>query len=79
MILKVKILTEGCPQTNQKTERKSPDIQEGYYDETEGLHSDHNEDEISEEEFSAEFRGTRVRKSNDGTFEKVDHFSNRNM
>ena len=34
----------------------SSDIQEDY-DETEGLHSDHDEDEISEEEFSAEFRG----------------------
>ena len=57
MIRKVKILKEGCPQTNQKTEGKSPDIPEEYYDETDGLHSDHDEDEISEEEFSAEFRG----------------------
>ena len=27
MILKVKVPKEGCPQTNQKTEEKSPDIQ----------------------------------------------------
>ena len=40
----------------KKSKYTSPDIQEDY-DETEGLHSDHDEDEISEEEFSAEFRG----------------------
>ena len=37
MIQKVKILKEGCPQTNQKTEEKI---------ETEDLHSDHDKDEI---------------------------------
>ena len=51
MIRKVKILKEGCPQTIRRLKKKSPDIQEEYYDETEGLHSDHDEDEISEEEF----------------------------
>ena len=42
----------------KKSRHTSPDIQEDY-DETEGLHSDNDEDEISEEEFSAEFRGHR--------------------
>ena len=67
----------------KKSRYTNPDIQEDY-DETEGLHSDHDEDEISEEEFSAEFRGggggvTGVGKSNDGIFAKVDYFSEENM
>ena len=40
----------------KKSRYTSPDIQEDY-DETEGPHSDHDEDEISEEEFSEKFGG----------------------
>ena len=43
----------------KKSRYTSPDIQEEYHDETEGLHSNHHEDEISEEEFSAEFENSR--------------------
>ena len=42
----------------KKSRYTSPDIQEDY-GETEGLPSDHDEDQISEEEFIAEFRGLR--------------------
>ena len=53
---KTRLSSNKSEDRRKKLRYTSPDIQEDY-DETEGLHSDHDEDKISEEEFSAEFRG----------------------